>query len=100
MTQAHDPAAEAEYLELSNAFITLANERLTGDNHMRVGMAMIAAAARFNAYLVTAATGSPEAARAEAARATSALTGRFEKSLKSNLDDYVANFDRYSSGNA
>lgn len=89
-------ATDNEFLELSNAFIELANKQLTSTNHTKVGMALVAAAARFNAYLVTAATGSVAAAKAESPKALAILTGKFEQSLKANLADYTANFERYS----
>lgn len=53
----------------------------------------LAAAARFNAHVVAAACGSADRARAEAPKATAFLVGHFEKSLASNLGDYIANYD-------
>ena len=84
---------QTQFAELSNAFIALANQKLTSDNHTQVSMALLAAAARFNAHVVAAACGSADRARAEAPKATAFLVGHFEKSLASNLGDYIANYD-------
>ena len=46
---------QTQFAELSNAFLALANQKLTSDNHTQVSMALLAAAARFNAHVVAAA---------------------------------------------
>lgn len=84
---------QIQFAELSNAFLALANQKLTQDNHTQVSMALLAAAARFNAHVVAAACGSAEQARAEAPKATAFLVGQFERSLTSNLNDYIANYE-------
>ena len=83
---------QTEFAELANAFITMANERLTSTNHTQVAMALLAASARFNAYIVTAACGSPETARQEAPKASAFLVDRFRQSLATNMDDYIDNY--------
>ena len=85
-----------QFAALTNAFIAQANQQLTSTNHTQVAMALLAAAARFNAYIVTAASGTPERAREEAPRASAFLVRQFEQTLAGNLDDYIANFDTYA----
>ncbi|MDQ3040414.1 MAG: DUF3144 domain-containing protein [Pseudomonadota bacterium] len=87
---------ETEFAELANAFITMANERLTSTNHTQVAMALLAASARFNAYIVTAACGTPETARLEAPKASAFLVDHFKQSLTTNLDDYINNHEMYA----
>lgn len=87
---------ETEFAELANAFITMANERLTSTNHTQVALALLAASARFNAYIVTAACGNPETARQEAPKASAFLVDHFKQSLTTNMEDYIANYPTYA----
>ena len=84
---------QTQFAELSNAFLALANQKLTADNHTQVSMALLAAAARFNAHVVAAACGNAERARIEAPKATAFLVGQFEKSRAANLGAYLATYD-------
>lgn len=91
---------QTEIAELANAFIHLANARLTDDNHSQVAMGLLAASARFNAYIVTMASGSPERARAGVPEATAFLVDHFQRTLGSNFEDYIQNYGAYATPSA
>lgn len=88
--------SQTQFAELSNAFLKLANQQLTADNQTQVAMALLAASARFNAHVVATACGSAELARTEAPKATAFLVEQFQKSLASNLDQYIADYQAYA----
>lgn len=92
--------AHTQFAELSNAFLALANQKMTADNQTQVAMALLAATARFNAHVVATACGSAEIARVEAPKAKAFLVGQFEKSLTSNLDEYIADYEAYAQRSA
>ncbi len=87
---------QTEIAELANAFIHLANARLTESNHTQVAMALLAASARFNAYIVAMGSGSPEQARADATENSAYLVQHFQRTLAANLEDYIQNFGAYA----
>ena len=91
---------QKEIGELANAFIHLANARLTDDNLTHVAMALLAASARFNAYIVTMASRSLEQARAGVAEASASLVEHFQRTLAANLEDYIQNFGAYAAPSA
>lgn len=91
---------QAEIAELANAFIHMANARLTESNHTQVAMGLLAASARFNAYIVAMGSGSPEQARAGAAEAKANLVEHFQRTLTANLEDYIQNFGVYAAPTA
>ncbi len=91
---------QTEIAELANAFIHLANARLTDTNHTQVAMGLLAASARFNAYIVAMGSGTPEQARAGAAEAKAYLVQHFERTLTANLEDYIQNFGAYAAPSA
>ncbi len=91
---------QTEIAELANAFIHLANARLTDTNHTQVAMGLLAASARFNAYIVAMGSGTPEQARAGAPEAKAYLVQHFERTLAANLEDYIQNFGAYGAPSA
>lgn len=79
--------------DLANAFIVQANEQLTTGNHTKVSMALLIAAARFNAHIIAAGSGSIDALKAEMPKAVSYFTKKYERSLKDSLTEYSSAFE-------
>ena len=91
-----DQDAEAEkFWKLADSFIHLANEHYEQDGDGKVGYAMLYAAARFNAFIVSATAGQKQDIIDEKQQAVDYFTEQYRKMFSENIDDYAENFDRY-----
>jgi hypothetical protein len=83
-----DELTEQEFRRVADSFIDQANEHLRTVQKENVGMALLFAAARFNAFVT--ASHSPTLDRYEADRpqAVDFFTSKYREMLDENLDDY------------
>jgi len=78
-----------------NALINVANDQCDSADPNHVTASTMYAAARFNAFIVANSTGSGENMKLEKERALDHFTEQFRLMMAENLDDFIANFDRY-----
>ena len=83
-----DKDVDKEFRRIVDSFIHLANEHSGNANRENVSMALLYAAARFNAFIV--ASQAPDLKKFESDReaAFEFFLGEYKKMLKENLDDY------------
>jgi hypothetical protein len=84
------------FWERADAIIHLANEQCSHAPHGEVSASLLYAAARFNAFIVAANASSAKEMEADKDRAIEYFVGQYKKMLVENLDDQIANFERYS----
>ena len=90
-----DEELDARYREIIDAFIDQANE-LAGHNSIEnVGMAMLYAASRFNAFVVSEHASSEEAYAADVPKARAFFRSQYQQMLDENLADYQQVFQKY-----
>ena len=84
---------DKEFRRMADSFIDLANKHADADNREIVSMALLYAAARFNAFVV--ASHSPDLTKFDADRekAFQFFLGKYQEMLNENLDDYRKIYD-------
>lgn len=84
-----------DFFERADAHIRLSNEQMNDSTSGKVSASMLYGASRFNAWV--SATGFSDGAEMAAHKqeALKFFTDEYAKMLEENLDDYIANFDRY-----
>ncbi|MFT5504830.1 MAG: hypothetical protein ACI845_002562 [Gammaproteobacteria bacterium] len=86
---------DSRYREIVDSFIDQANE-LAGHNSIEnVGMAMLFAASRFNAYVVSQHADNKEKYKADRPKAQSFFMSQYKDMLDENLEDYEEVFQKY-----
>lgn len=91
-----DDEVNALYREMANSFIDKANE-LAGENSPEnVGMALLFAASRFNAFIVSQHSNNLESYEADLPKAKEFFTSQYEDMLEENLEDYKQVFNKYA----
>ena len=88
-------ANEREFWRLADTFINQANELYAKEGDGKVGYALLYAAARFNAFIVSSTAGDKKELGDEMEPATAYFTDQYRKMFVENLEDYHANFDQY-----
>jgi len=83
------------FWERVNAIINTANAQCDAADPNHVAASTMFAVARFNAFIVANGTGSAENMKPEKDRALDYFTEQFRKMMAENLDDFIANFDKY-----
>ena len=84
-----------KFYERADAHIDLSNDQLKDIDRGKVSASMMYAVARFNAW-ITACGYSTSAEMSSGREETIEYFSReYRKMLEENLDDYIANFDRY-----
>lgn len=83
-----DEATEREFRRVADTFIDRANEHLNTVPKENVGMSLLFAAARFNAFVVATHSKSAEKYEADRAKAVEFFTEQYLRMLEENLDDY------------
>lgn len=78
-----------------NTIINSANDQCDSADPNHVTASTMYAAARFNAFIVASSTGNAENMKLEKQRALDHFTEQFRSMMAENLDDFIANFDRY-----
>ena len=90
-----DEELDARYREIVDAFIDQANE-LSGHNSIEnVGMALLYAAARFNAFVVSQHADSEESYDLDLPGAREFFLGQYRQMLDENLEDYRRVYRKY-----
>ena len=83
-----DEATEREFRRVADTFIDRANEHLSTVPKENVGMSLLFAAARFNAFVVASHSKTADKYEADRAKAIEFFTERYLSMLEENLDDY------------
>ena len=83
-----DEQTEREFRETADTFIKLANEHIESQPKENVGMALLYAASRFNAFVVAAHNDTLKDYEGDHDRAIGFFMVEYLRMLKENLDDY------------
>ena len=92
-----DVVRDKQFWDLADAYIALANTQLNEAKPSRVSAAALFAAARFNAFVITAATESKAQLIAEKESAIAYFLNQYETMLRENLDEHLARYDQQNS---
>ena len=92
-----DVVRDKQFWDLADAYIALANTQLNEAKPSRVSAAALFAAARFNAFVITAATESKAQLIAEKESAVAYFLQQYETMLRENLDEHLARYDQHNS---
>ena len=88
---------DKQFWDMADAYIALANTQLNEAKPSRVSAAALFAAARFNAFVIAAATESKAQLVAEKESAIAYFLNQYESMLRENLDEHLARYDQPSS---
>jgi hypothetical protein len=83
-----DEATEREFRRVADTFIDLANEHITSMQKENVGMALLFAAARFNAFVVASHSPTLDKYENDRDKAIEFFSSSYLDMLKENLEDY------------
>ena len=92
-----DVQRDKEFWDLADSFIQLANTHLDKVKPSRVSASALFAAARFNAFVIAAATESKEQLIAEKEAAIAYFLNQYESMLRENLDEHLTRYEQHSS---
>lgn len=92
-----DIPRDKQFWDLADSFIQLANTHLNETKPSKVSASALFAAARFNAFVITAAAGSKEQLIVEKEAAIAYFLDQYEKMLRENLDEHLARYDQPAS---
>jgi hypothetical protein len=84
---------DREFRMVVDRFIALANEQMDSVKREHVSLALLYAAARFNAFIVSTHAPSREKFKADRAAAFKFFTDEYHRMLEENLDDYERIYD-------
>src|SRR6478672_9411079 len=84
-----------EFWNRVNILINTANDQCNAADPGEVGASTLYASARFNAFLVARSTGNAQNMQQERERALEYFTDQFRKMMADNLDDFIANHEKY-----
>lgn len=88
-----DEATEREFRRVADAFIDVANEQIESAPKENVGMALLFAASRFNAFVVASHCKTLDRYEADRQRAVEFFTKEYLRMLEENLEDYRRAFE-------
>ena len=88
-----DVQRDKQFWELADSFIQLANTHLSDAKPSKVSASALFAAARFNAFVITAATENKAQLIAEKESAIAYFLEQYEKMLRENLDEHMSRYD-------
>lgn len=91
-----DDQQDKQFWELADSFIHLANEHVENVPRSRVSAALLYAAARFNSFVVTANSNSKAQLSEEKEAAILYFVEQYEKMLRENIEDQLANYEKYT----
>ena len=83
-----DEEVNLQFREIADAFIDLANDQSNRFNRENVSLALIYAAARFNAFIVAGHADDGAAYDRDRDSAFDYFTGEYQRMLEENLDQY------------
>lgn len=88
-----DILRDKQFWDMADSFIQVANSHLDEAKPSRVSAAALFAAARFNAFVIAAATESKTQLIAERESAIAYFMKQYEAMLRENLDEHMARYD-------
>ncbi len=88
-----DSKRDKQFWDVTDSFIQLANTHLDTAKPIQVSECALFAAARFNAFVITAASQNKEQFIAEKEAAIAYFLDQYEKMLRENLDEHLTRFD-------
>ena len=91
-----DEELDEIYRRTIDAFIDQANEFAETNSKENVGLALLYAASRFNAYVVSQHANTLEDYERDASRAGDFFRQQYAQMLDENLDDYKKIYSRYA----
>lgn len=83
------------FYDRANAHIHLSNDQASDAGRGKVSASMMYGTSRFNAWMSACGFESAEQMRSARSETIRYFVEEYEKMLVENLDDYIANFDRY-----
>lgn len=90
-----DDEADAQYRQMIDSFIDQANTLADTNSPENVGMALLFAASRFNAFVVSQHAESLADYEKDLGKAKSFFSTQYGEMLDENLDDYKKTYDKY-----
>jgi hypothetical protein len=91
-----DEELDEIYRGMVDSFIDQANELAETNSAENVGMAILYAASRFNAHVVSQHSETPESYEKELPRAREFFCNQYQTMLDENLEDYKSVFSKYA----
>lgn len=91
-----DEELDKRYRELIDSFIDHANELSAHNSIENVGLALLFAASRFNAYVVSQHAETKDSYAQDRIRAKTFFLEQYEQMLDENFDDYAQTYEKYS----
>lgn len=90
-----DEELDAQYRAMIDQYIDQANQFAENNSPENVGMALLFAASRFNAFVVSQHAESLADFEKDLGKAKSFFSAQYSEMLEENLDDYKKVYDRY-----
>lgn len=91
-----DDEFDAAYRRMIDLFIDQANQLAAGDSPENVGMAMLFAASRFNAHVVSQHAQTLEDYERDLSGAREFFLAQYQQMLDENFDDYKQVYSKYA----
>ena len=90
-----DEELDAQYRAMIDTFIDMANKHAETNSPENVGMALLFAASRFNAFVVSQHAESLADYERDLQKAKSFFSNQYLEMLNENLDDYKKVYEKY-----
>jgi hypothetical protein len=91
-----DDELDEIYRKMVDSFIDSANQLAETNSAENVGMALLYAASRYNAHVVSQHAETPEAYEQEIPKAREFFNAQYERMLDENLEDYKSIYSKYA----
>jgi hypothetical protein len=93
--EAPDTASDEGFFKRADAHIDVANDQLKDASRGKVSASLMYATARFNAWVTACTADSGEDLQNHRDETIDYFVAQYRKMLEENLDDYIANFERF-----
>jgi hypothetical protein len=87
--------ADDTFYDRADAHINLSNDQMETITRGKVSASMLYGTSRFNAWITATGFGSGTDMAAKKQETMEYFVGEYTKMLEKNLDDYIANFEKY-----
>jgi len=91
-----DEELDEQYRGMVDSFIDRANELSETSSEENVGMALLYAASRFNAHVVSQHAEGPESYEKDLPKAREFFCAQYQSMLDENLEDYKSIYSKYA----
>lgn len=91
-----DEELDEIYRGMVDSFIDRANELAEANGAENAGMALLYAASRFNAHVVSQHAEDPESYAKDLPKAREFFCGQYQRMLDENLEDYKSIYSKYA----